>query len=64
MFVVEADLGWGVIRKGRQETVKIPEKLTYDLLEQNPVAEPGERSRFSGKNTGLNLFLLNARLCR
>jgi hypothetical protein len=35
MFVVEADFGCGVIRRGRQETVKIPEKLTYDLLDQN-----------------------------
>jgi hypothetical protein len=37
MFVVDTDFGCGVIRRGRQETVKIPGKLTYDLLDQNRI---------------------------
>jgi hypothetical protein len=35
MCVVDADFGCGVIRRGRQETIVIPKKLTYAQLEQN-----------------------------
>ncbi len=37
MFVVDTDFGCGVIRRGRQETVELPKKLTYDLLDRNRI---------------------------
>jgi hypothetical protein len=35
MFVVDTDFGVGVIKKGKQEIIKIPSYLTYEYLEQN-----------------------------
>lgn len=37
MFVVDTDFGCGVIRRGRQEPIKIAAELTYDQLDQNRV---------------------------
>ena len=33
MFVVDNDSGFGVIRTGQQETIDVPEKPTYQMLE-------------------------------
>ena len=35
MFVIDADRGLGIIRKGTQEIVIIPEPLTYEELDKN-----------------------------
>jgi len=35
MFVVDIETGCGIIRRGRQETVSLPEQLDYQPLEQH-----------------------------
>lgn len=35
MYVVDADSGCGIIRRGTQETIKLPENLTYEALDKN-----------------------------
>jgi hypothetical protein len=35
MFVIDTDFGVGVIKKGSQTTIKIPQELTYEYLESN-----------------------------
>lgn len=35
MYVVDADFGCGIIRKGIQETIELPEHLTYAALDDN-----------------------------
>lgn len=35
MVVIDADRGLGVIRRGAQEIIKIPEPLTYEKLDKN-----------------------------
>jgi hypothetical protein len=35
MYVIDADSGCGVIRRGRQELVTLPESLTYEFLSDN-----------------------------
>ena len=35
MYVVDVDFGCGIIRKGRQDIIKIPVDLTYKLLDEN-----------------------------
>jgi hypothetical protein len=35
MCVIDVDLGCGVIRKGTQETIELPEPLTYEVLDAN-----------------------------
>ncbi len=35
MYVIDIDFGCGIIRKGTQETIHIPEELTYRLLVEN-----------------------------
>lgn len=35
MFVINIDFGVGLIRKGKQEIINIPEKLNYEFLDKN-----------------------------
>ena len=35
MYVVDADSGCGIIRRGTQETIKLPKNLTYTALNKN-----------------------------
>ena len=35
MFVIDTDNGCGVIRKGTQQPIKLPESLTFDFLSNN-----------------------------
>lgn len=35
MFVVDVDSGCGIIRRGRQRTISLPEELTYELFAKN-----------------------------
>ena len=38
MFVIDTDFGCGVIRKGRQERIQLPETLDWSTLDENRVA--------------------------
>ena len=35
MFVIDTDFGVGIIKRGKQELINIPSKLTYEFLELN-----------------------------
>ena len=35
MYVINVDFGCGIIRKGKQVTINIPEELTYKMLDEN-----------------------------
>ena len=35
MYVIDSDYGCGVIRRGSQNTIKMPDELTWDTLEKN-----------------------------
>ncbi len=35
MYVIDAAAGCGLIRKGRQDTIRLPESLSYELLAKN-----------------------------
>lgn len=35
MYVIDADEGCGLIRRGRQDTIRLPESLSYELLDKH-----------------------------
>jgi hypothetical protein len=35
MYVIDADHGCGIMRKGKQKTIELPKKLTYEALIRN-----------------------------